>query len=519
MKTSESGGDKGPKNGRVKYEILSNDVTKINFRESINIKTELREVYYSSSLGVPVSSGYEEIAVQVDKRILELNHFDLVSIHFYNDPSFIDLSADVSYVETHFFTFAGFIDYILEKESSKVAEDVFNAALFTISLAVGFGELVAAIRTINAARAICGLAMVTSDTALYLTTRVDFRNYIITTYGDTQGQEILSNMTILSTISSLGFNLTAGSGILKVYTREQGLKLVGTGEAILKDSNALSTMLPNEIVALEEAIKKIKNELYAVRNVPEAVQTITRTKATVFFYKFPQIKNELEILTETSRFKFFDDFGNISKEFVLEFDKTPDFIAHWDTLSDAQKLSVKLDKIGYYKTWYPIRTEAKALERFNLKIIDLDTNKPFRLPECRTWVDLQTQSKGLFEGLPYGKIGDVRGVSGNYNGISLSGKSIDFWGLPKGALLSNNYQGAQRAISIKRLLDSIDGHFVKFFSSTRFPGESLDIFIMDLRYYDQDLAIKNIVLNYINDPNYFYKNLRDNPSFFILINQ
>ena len=79
--------------------------------------------------------------------------------------------------------------------------------------------------------------------------------------------------------------------------------------------------------------------------------------------------------------------------------------------------------------------------------------------------------------------------------------------------------GAKRLENIDKLLQSIDDHFRKFFNSTKFPGESLDIYVMDLRYYDQDLEIKNIVLNHINDPNYYYKNLRDNTNFFILINQ
>jgi hypothetical protein len=49
--------------------------------------------------------------------------------------------------------------------------------------------------------------------------------------------------------------------------------------------------------------------------------------------------------------------------------------------------------------------------------------------------------------------------------------------------------------------------------------ESLDIFVMDLRYLDNDPIIKNLILNKLNDPNYFYKNLRNTPNYFILINE
>ena len=82
-----------------------------------------------------------------------------------------------------------------------------------------------------------------------------------------------------------------------------------------------------------------------------------------------------------------------------------------------------------------------------------------------------------------------------------------------------HFQGSKRNKQIKKLLNSINNHFVKYFNSTIFPGESLDIFVMDLRYIEQDPAIKTLILNKINDPNYFYKTLRDNPNFFILINE
>jgi hypothetical protein len=491
--------DKGPKKGRVKYDILSNDVTKIKFRESINVKTELREVYYSSSVGVPVSSGYEEIAIQVDKKEFELNHFDLVSIHFYNDPSFIDLSADVSYVETHFFTFAGFVDYLLEKEDSKVAEDVFNAALFAISLTVGFGELVAAIRTINAARAICGLAMVTSDTALYLTTRVDFRNYITTTYGSTRGNEILSNMTILSSISSLGFNLVAGSGILKVYTREQGLKLVGTGEAILKDSKIVGGANPllnaNEILALEEAIKKIKNELYAIRNLPEAVETIVNTRGAVFINKFPELKNELELLSQASKYRIYEDFGNISEDFIKQIEKTPDFFSHWAGLTQAERTNILSTylKSSYFKSWYINKAEAIAQQWQSHPTLwfDLRKGNKYALNELGTLVDLQIQYKlDLYRSLIF-EAGDARCYSGIFQG-----KSIDVMGRLSEDILQ---QGWTKSLTRAKnqFNKSIDVHINKIVNP-KGGIPPLDILVIDLKGFDEfNSTIRSNIMNYI----------------------
>ncbi|WP_123924564.1 MULTISPECIES: hypothetical protein [unclassified Flavobacterium] len=507
----------GPNKDRRKYEITSNTDKKIKIKETIFYKVKLQEVYHANSVGVPVFAGYEEVTTEKLETSFELDHFDLVSIHFYDNPSFVDLTSDESYKGKHYFTFAGFIDYLLEKENTKVAEEVFNAALYAISLAIGFGEVVAAVRGINVLRAFLGVVMISSDTALYLSGETSFRNYIVEKYPNDY-QQILGNLQLFSTFLSFGTNVVAGSGILNQFSKAEATKFVGTAEAILKDSEALSILSTEEIAGLKEMVKKVKNELYILRNEEEVIHTIVRTQVKIRLNKYAPIRNELEIIEEASKNRLYDDLFNVSEDFIIQIEKTPDFIKYWDTLPESEKLAFNLNKTGSYKIWYVVRTEAKALERFNLKLIDLDTGKPFRLPECRTWVDLQTQSKGLFEPLPYGKIGDVLGMSGSYNSISLSGKTIDFWGLPKGALLSNNFNGAQRIKSINKLLESIDDHFIKFFNSTKYPGESLDIFVMDLRYYDQDLEIKNMVLNYINDPNYFYKNLRDNPNYFMLIN-
>lgn len=507
----------GPNKDRRKYEITSNTDKNIKIKETIFYKVKLQEVYRSSSFNTPVLVGYEEVTTEKLETLFELNHFDLVSIHFYDNPSFVDLTSDESYKGKHYFTFAGFIDYLLEKEDTKVAEEIFNAALYAVALAVGFGEVVAAVRGINAIRAFLGVVMISSDTALYLSGETSFRNYIVEKYPNDY-QQILGNLQLFSTFLSFGTNVVAGSGILNQFSKVEATKFVGTAEAILKDSEALSILSVEEIAGLKEIVKKVKNELYILRNEEEVIHTIVRTQVKIRLNKYAPIRNELELIGEVSKNRLYDDLFNASENFIIQIEKTPDFIKYWNSLPESEKLAFNLNKTGSYKIWYVVRTEAKALERFNLKLIDLDTGKPFRLPECRTWVDLQTQSKGLFEPLPYGKIGDVLGMSGSYNSISLSGKTIDFWGLPKGALLSNNFNGAQRIKSINKLLQSIDDHFIKFFNSTKFPGESLDIFVMDLRYYDQDLEIKNMVLNYINDPNYFYKNLRDNPNYFMLIN-
>ncbi|MCD0470486.1 hypothetical protein [Flavobacterium sp. JAS] len=306
-----------PKKERVTYQIIQNTDAKLEIKEKIILKTELKEVYYTSTAGIPIMCGYDEVPVEIKEKTFELNHFDLVSIHFYHNPTFIDLTSDATYVGQNFFTFAGFIDYILEKESTKVAEDVFIVVLYTISLAVGFGELIAALRTLNAARAILGIAMISNDTALYLTQNTEFRNYLVSIYGQTRANEILQNMAILSSIASIGLNAVAGSGILKAFSREEALKLVGTGEAILKDSAALEKLLPAEIKALEEAVKRIKNELYSIRNVPEAVETIINTKASVLFDKFVDLKTAFNTISPVDKALFYKNFSSLAEKEII----------------------------------------------------------------------------------------------------------------------------------------------------------------------------------------------------------
>ncbi|MCD9575460.1 hypothetical protein [Flavobacterium soyae] len=306
--------EKGPVQERIKYKIVSSTEKQIKIKESVWLKTELIEQYTTtSSSGVDVITGYKEVPVDLQEQTFNLNHFDLVSIHFFNNPSFIDLSLDPSYVGEHFYTYAGLVEYVLEKERTKKAEDVFNATLFVISLIFGIGELAAALRSLNFARTLLGVAMITSDTAVYLSQDTEFHNYLVETYGIVMARKIIDDMTILSSIASLGANGIAGSGILKTYSREKALRLVGTGEAILKDSTALSKMLPKEIEALNEAIKRIKKELYSIRKTPEVVDIIINTKADVLFFKFPGLKNALSELSDFERLAFRSKFLNLSE--------------------------------------------------------------------------------------------------------------------------------------------------------------------------------------------------------------
>jgi hypothetical protein len=479
--------ENGPKFGRIKYKIVTTD-TKVKIKETICTQTELKPVYTSNGVAgasVTVITGYEEVCVDSEDINFTLNHFDLIAIYFYSNPSFIDLYEDEAYEGKLFITFAGFFDYIHEKEQTKIWENVFNNALFVVSLAVGIGELAAAVRTVNFARAFLGLTIVTSDTALYIVTGTPFHNYIITTYGQQRGSEIISNLTLLSTITSLGTNALAGYGILKAYSREEGLKLVGTGEAILKDSNATIHMTSMEINALEDAIKRIKNEFYAIRNEQDAVNTIVRTKSAVFFNKFPSIKNELEMITEASRHKFYDDFVNISEDFLKELDKTPDFIPYWDNLSDAEKLSFKLDKVMKYKAWYVSKVSEEAVLMRNSGLWqDIRRGAPNTsnankgLNELESLVDLKIQFKLDIERSLYFEAGDARCFAGQFQG-----KSIDVMGRLSQQALETQWT-LKPTKAMKDFRNSIKDHFKKI-TNPEPNVPALDILVIDLKGFNQ----------------------------------
>ena len=302
-------------------------------------------------------------------------------------------------------------------------------------------------------------------------------------------------MTILSTIASLGTNAIVGSGILKVYSREKALKLVGTGEAILKDSVALEKLTSTEIAALKEAITKIKKELYAIRNVPDAVETIVNTKATVFFNKFPSLKTELDILTEVERYRFYDYFVNISEEFVLQIEKTPDFIVHWDILTDAQKLSVKLDKIGYYRKWYIIRVNEEAVQLRNSGLwqdirrgIANTENANKSINEMESLVDLKIQYKLDLVRSLYFEAGDARCFAGQFEG-----KSIDVMGR-----ITQQALDTQWKFKPTRAMFDFENSMVIHFKKITNPSSgvpALDILVIDLKGFNNN--IKAEILNYI----------------------
>lgn len=356
----------GPNKDRRKYEIIKNNDKKIEIKETIFYKVKLQEVYNSSSVGTPVLVGYEEVTTEKLETLFELEHFDLVSIHFYDNPSFIDLTSDESYKGKHYFTFAGFIDYLFEKEDTKIAEEIFNAALYAISLTIGFGEVVAAVRGINAIRAFLGVVMISSDTALYLSGETSFRNYIVQKYPDDY-QQILGNLQFISTFLSFGTNAIAGSGILNQFSKAEATKFVGTAEAILKDSEALTILSVEEIAGLKEIVKKVKNELYILRNEEEVIYTIVRTQAKVRLNKYQSIKNELKIISEVSINRFYDDFYNAEIEFIERVANNPKYIEKWNNFAEAEKIAAKLDK------WTSLENEIVNIrheilyERINLK--------------------------------------------------------------------------------------------------------------------------------------------------------
>ncbi|MGY0041039.1 hypothetical protein [Pedobacter sp. NJ-S-72] len=149
-----------------------------------------------------------------------MGHFDLVGIYFYDNPSFIDLGETTSFVDKSFLTFGGFVDYLLQKEETKLVEKIIVAGLTALSMAVGLGEVVAFIRGASYLRLIAGIGMVAGDTSAYLAQDSAFRNYIIQRYPKDH-DTILTLMMYGGAALSLGSSSVVGSGILKTYSAKK----------------------------------------------------------------------------------------------------------------------------------------------------------------------------------------------------------------------------------------------------------------------------------------------------------
>jgi hypothetical protein len=496
----------GAKDGKnkVSYKEISNDDEKIRFLETVCLKTELIPVTQSNPLGTYTYTTYKEVCKEKQAIEIEAAHFDLVSISFYQNPTFVDLTTDPNYIGQSFITFTGYIDYLIEKEETALTIKIFEVALYAISLLVGFGEFVAAVRTVNYARALIGVLITAGDTSLYLVADTAFRNYLVTEYPNDY-ETILDIMLIAGLMTSLGGGAVAGEGILNKYSKIEAAEFVGTGKQMLIDARATAQLTTNEKAVLREAVRKFEHALAPIKNDADVIKGILRAKAAVRFYRYAELRSEINLLTQPNKIRFLEDFANIPEYLVINISRNEDFVTHWRNLTNAEKDVVKADVVGYFKNWYYDKVLDIAETLYNSNIwfdIRSGINVKYKLNELQTIVEVGIIRRVSLRPSLINEAGDAIITSGVN-----AGKSIDVWGVPRVAFEKGTWV-TNYTKSKKKLLESINDHFAKIVTPPQ-GLPPLDEFIMDFRNfeYSPNPNLKNDVLNYINDPLYKYNYL------------
>lgn len=502
------------KKNNVKYEIVKNTDTNIEFSETYCIKSTLVETAATSvGPGIPVSGGYYKKCLQNQTNHFTLEHFDIVFITFYENPSFVDNNPNNQYQGKSFFTFAGYVDYLFEKEKTETILNVLNTTLFALTLAVGIGEVVAAVRSAQVVRFIVGAIMVAGDTSQYLTSSSAFVAYLEERYPE-DFQDILDVMRTAGILASIGSGTVIGSGIFKRYTKIEAARFWAIGERVLEDTTLASKLTQNERAILEEGIKRFKDGGFPVRYTPEVISEVRRTEGIMKFYDDLILRGEIEILDEAKKIRFLDDAGDAESSLVRNLKYNPDFVPHWDTLSDAEKNLFKNNKTQYFNNWYKAKVVTLA-EQLRASGIWIDVRKgiPYKLNELETIVEINIKYKANLRPNLITEAGDAIATSG-----SEIGRSFDVMGIPKEAFEKFTWTDPkQRILSIEGFKKSIRTHFRKI-DTPQGGLPALDKIVLDFKNFDEfDSSLRIEIMQYINSPSFEYKHLV-NSNYFETIN-
>lgn len=238
--------------GEVDYSITYPSISTIKIKEKI-----CKEVVYESAHGIPV-----EYATKFYENEVVLNHFDLVSISYLSNPSFIDLCEYGDCSNQTFLASAGFIDYLLEKQDTKMKLEVLSRSLQTLSLAFGVGELLVAIRTGNLIRGLIGAYTIAGDIYSYVISSPAFIDYLQEAYPDDH-QSIRETLDMIGLLNGL---TNAGVAIgYSAYNINQATKFIGEVEALEWNPAAIRRMTTPEVNALQTTREKLLAEMYVLR--------------------------------------------------------------------------------------------------------------------------------------------------------------------------------------------------------------------------------------------------------------
>jgi hypothetical protein len=244
--------------GEIEYSVTYPTNEKIKIKEKVC--TGIRYTYpyadqFSQGPAVPTPSVYQENEVL-------LHHFDLISVTFLSNPSFLDLCQYENCTNATFLASAGYIDYLLEKQDTKFTIDVLTTSLQVLSLAFGVGELLVAVRTANLIRGIVGGYVVLGDVYSLVISSASFNEYLEEAFPDTY-QDIKQTLDMISLIHGL---TSAGVSIgYSAYNVSQVNKFIGEVDALYLNPGAIARLNSAEINALQETRKRLLVEIAILR--------------------------------------------------------------------------------------------------------------------------------------------------------------------------------------------------------------------------------------------------------------
>lgn len=217
------------------------------------------------------------------REIGPLNHFDLITINFYKNPTFLEVCQQIDCKDTHIITFAGYLDYMLTKRQTEITEDVIITTLEVASFVIGIGEISAAIRAGKAIRAIIGAYALLSDAYSFIIESEAFKIWLRESFPDSH-EEISDVLTIIDI-----FNMAATVSVDVIYNGvkvSKAKKFVGYFEGFkeLSDGvNPLGKLTAKELKTLEESYARVKHELKILGKSEKIEREIAEAKKFIIY--------------------------------------------------------------------------------------------------------------------------------------------------------------------------------------------------------------------------------------------
>ncbi|WP_243456797.1 deaminase domain-containing protein [Polaribacter batillariae] len=244
--------------GEVEYSSVTREDETFTFTEKVCTSiayTIQGSGQYGPSNVVPYCSDTEDTEIT-------LNHFDLVSVSYLTNPSFLDVCEYTDCSGQHFLAFAGYIDYLLEKKNTKTIFDATMTGIQVLSLAFGVGQLLVAVRTANVIRGIIGAYTIVADTFSLTINTPSFDEYIMEAYPDdwAEYKQTLNKFDIFLGVTAGTVDVLYGA-----YTVAEATRFIGEVDNLFRHPDKVATLTTEQVNGLALKRKRLMAELYVLR--------------------------------------------------------------------------------------------------------------------------------------------------------------------------------------------------------------------------------------------------------------